>query len=377
MPRPVASLSPTVLAWAIRESGLTAADLADHLDVPPATLDAWTRGTSSPSLTQARKLAARLRRPLAVFFLPAPPEPARAAAKFRHPPDSDRDALNPKETAYMREAIRLQRLLGWLLEELDEPEVRLPGIAKLSPEEVGNRLRAFIGAPADPTNYTPSQYVAAWRAALEHRGISVFFLPLGADGCRGFSLAHPRAPLIVVNTAFSAPARLFSMLHELGHLVRGTDSVCSTDAVIGAAADPEERWCEATAASTLIPWPECTAFMTAKLGWQGAKVTELAQAKRIATHFRVSLRAAVLRLIEHGAASWPLFRAIPPAADSKSGGGGGEGRTRLQARRDELGERTLDLVARGLRRDLLGRGDVVAYLRVPPLALEQEAAGAS
>lgn len=55
--------------------------------------------------------------------------------------------------------------------------------------------------------------------------------------------------------------------------------------------------------ATLVPWRDCTAFMTAKLQWRGAKVTELADAKPIANHFCVSLRAAVLRLIEHGVAS--------------------------------------------------------------------------
>ena len=86
------------------------------------------------------------------------------------------------------------------------------------------------------------------RARLEDRGVLALQLSIGEDGCRGFSFHDDLKPLIAVNTAYTAPARLFSYLHEVGHLMRQSDAIC-----IGYAQTAAERWCERFAASFLLP----------------------------------------------------------------------------------------------------------------------------
>jgi len=71
-----------------------------------------------------------------------------------------------------------------------------------------------------------------------------------------------------------------------------------------------------------------------------------------------------LRLIDHGVATWDLYRQIPEYVDDKSGGGGGGGRSRLQIRRDEYGDQAARVMIRGLEKDVLSRTDVLSYLDV-------------
>ena len=66
--------------------------------------------------------------------------------------------------------------------------------------------------------------------------------------CRGFSLSHDVAPVIAINTWYRPSARVFSYIHELGHLLRRHDYVC------GDAGDTAvERWCDSFASAFLLP----------------------------------------------------------------------------------------------------------------------------
>jgi hypothetical protein len=97
----------------------------------------------------------------------------------------------------------------------------------------------------------------------------------------------------------------------------------------------------------------------------------LGVAGTIARKFRVSLRAATIRLIELGLATWDLYEEIPPAADAKpEGGGGGGGRNRAQIKEDEFGARGTSLLVEAVRRDLIARSQALDYLDIPDAAFD-------
>jgi hypothetical protein len=94
--------------------------------------------------------------------------------------------------------------------------------------------------------------------------------------------------------------------------------------------------------------------------------------RAIANAFKVSWRAATIRLIERGVATWGLYSAIPPHVDLKRrGGGGGEGRDRGEIRLDQYGRKTLGLFLRALDRQVMGRSELLDYLDVPDAALDR------
>lgn len=221
---------------------------------------------------------------------------------------------------------------------------------------------------------THAQAFDAWRTALEASGVLVFLFPLGRDAARGFSLWNDHAPLIAANTAWNDAARIYTLFHEYGHLLTRTSSVCldRSGPRISKPTDRAERWCEEFAAAALLPWGPISDFLRRRFNWHpGIEIKDLDVPRAIANAFKVSWRAATIRLIERGAASWDLYARIPPYTDQKQRGGAGEGRDRGQIREDQYGQRAVDLFVRALDREVLGRADVLDYLDVTDRALDR------
>lgn len=114
------SITPSVLTWAMRESGYEPDFVAGKVGVPPATLTKWLHGRDQPNLTQFRKLADTLKRTPATLLLPQPPRRPPVHVEFRRPPAAERTELTPNKRRYLREARRLRELVRWLQAEPGE-----------------------------------------------------------------------------------------------------------------------------------------------------------------------------------------------------------------------------------------------------------------
>ncbi len=369
-------ITPEVLDWAIRTSGYTQNEIVAKLEIPASTLRAWITGDEKPGLTVLRRLANILKRPLATFLLPAPPRSVSVHVEFRHPPGETRRSLNSVEAKSLREASRIQRGVASILSQLGEPPAPFSSVSTADDHErVATEERQIIRVSVeDQIRWaTHSKALQAWRNALEERGVVVFFLPMGKDSSRGFSLWNEHAPLLAVNTHWNNQARIFTIFHEYAHLITRTSSSClgHVSARIRSGEDHVERWCERFAAAFLAPWNAIEDLAARRFGWQrGAEIRNLVLPRKLANAFHISLRAMTLRLIDHGVASWDLYKQIPDYVDDKSGGGGGEGRTRLQIRKDEYGGQTTRAMVRGLEREIVGRTDVLSYLDVTDTDLD-------
>ena len=163
----------------------------------------------------------------------------------------------------------------------------------------------------------------AWRSRLDDRGVLVFSLEIGKNDVRGFSAWDDKAPLIVMNaSSVSAAARAFTIGHELGHLVARQDSACIESEGPAPLDSPVERWCEEFAAALLMPAPRVRAL--ARERSMSAASADIADVRAVMTRFRVSARAAALRLIDLGLAPVRLygevvaiFRPRPPESSSR------------------------------------------------------------
>src|SRR4029077_4366515 len=161
-------ITPSVLRWAIEESGYSPEELAQALGVGLRQLENWTSGESKPSLTHARKLAGKLHRPFASLLLPEPPESRPLPVQFRHPLDDDRQ-LSPSERRYIRRAARFQEVLSWLIRELElaGPQTPLASVND-NPVAAARVAREMIGVSASDQEQwdTPSLAFDEWREAL-------------------------------------------------------------------------------------------------------------------------------------------------------------------------------------------------------------------
>ena len=226
---PDAPVTPDVLRWAREMAGLDLDVAAKRANVSVDKLEAAEAGSRSLTLNQARKLADVYERPFALLFLPEPPSEAPFEVQFRRL----RDAPNlPWPSAMRALARRLPALQGEVdaLLASTEEEPRWPAaFAALRdgrPHESGEALREAVGVSIGEQKKAARQdalgYRAfrVWREAIENLGVLV--LQDGAltvEEMRGFVSPHERVPAIAINTNDDIRSRLFTLVHELGHLI--------------------------------------------------------------------------------------------------------------------------------------------------------------
>ena len=73
-----ALVKPALLVWARERSGLKLEQVAQKLKLDPGLVSGWESGAERPTIPQVRRLGEIYKRPLAVFFLPEPPQGFRA-----------------------------------------------------------------------------------------------------------------------------------------------------------------------------------------------------------------------------------------------------------------------------------------------------------
>lgn len=374
-------INAAVVRWAINESGYSPAELDALLEESPGTVVEWARGNDRPTLVQLRRLAGALKRPMATFYLPKPPETSSPQVSFRSTPKSNRKHLKPQELIHLREAHRLQRILSWIDKETGA-RTGLP-TASLNSDlaALTENVRAVLGIDAETqASWTStSKAFDGWRSAFERIGVFVFQFSLGGGSSKGFSLWDDYAPVVAVNTHWNEAARIFTLFHELGHLLTRTNSVCLNPGrhLLTAQGDTTERWCERFAALVLIPKNELADFLAIRFNWTNRTSATLQHVQAIATRFNVSLRAAAIRMIELGLASWNLYESIPVFSEDKRKGGGGSGRVRRVMREDAYGPKTTTTFLGAIERELITTYDAMSYLRVSDLDVASWATNAS
>lgn len=366
-------ITGTVLRWAIAEAGFTEEELASRLKVDPGTVRRWETGPETPNTTQFRGLVQALRRPSAIFFLPEPPQRTSIQAQFRGAPGVAQRALKPEEARWLRKARWLQQTASWLVQELGEEPPDMSSWRTTHDVEataITERSKLGISVSVQRGWLDASTALKQWRTRLESLGILVFQLRLGRESCRGFSLWDDLAPVIAINSAYNEAARIYTLFHEYSHLLLRTDAICVAPfRWVGPGQDEDpERWCERFAAALLLPRGDLLDYLALAFGWRyGTFIRAFDQVINIARHYKVSLRAAALRLVELGAAEYSLYQEVnerAQVAETEKRGGGGRGLQRHEVRVQELGKRLPRILLDGLNKDILGLHDVLENIDV-------------
>ncbi len=371
MPRPTfMPITGPVLRWAIDESGLSDREFAQKIETDPALVEAWIAEQARPTKTQFSHIVRTLRRPSAAFFLPEPPRRVSLPPPLRRSVGARVRDLDPAELREIRWARRLQRLLAHLRAEDAARGVPLPQVElRTQPQQAAHALRTLLKVTEERQTQwkTPREAFAGWREAVEAAGVAVLLLPLGRTAIRGFALWNDAAPLVAVNTAFIPQARTFTLFHEVAHLLLRQDAA-SHEHVVGdqppsASGYDVERWCERAAACVLLP--ESAVRGAAPAFAAGDRAFERAQL--VARRFKVSVRAAAIRLIELDLAPRELYDEVAArsgALDRPPKSGGGGGRTAAQTRLAQVGQAAASSIVAAVSADRLSERDARDVLRL-------------
>ena len=390
-----APVEPAVLAWGRKSVALSLAEAARKIGVDEARLEAWEAGTDAPTIPQLRKLASAYKRPLAVFFLPEPPNELGFSAlrDFRRLRPDQRQPFSPQLAYEIRAAQERRAVALGVFETLgtDPPVFDLTARVTDDPETVARRVRERLGITiARQTGWRdPAKGFRAWRETIEGAGVLVFVLggahhQVPLEEVRGFALADRPLPVIVVNGQDRPNGRTFTLLHELGHVLLGQTAIANDpepDARLPAAARRIELFCDRLAAAALMPRDALLAepLLAAKAGrpaqWSDEEIEALAK------RYAVSREALLLRLVEVGRADQALYQSKRAeyerqyAADAEAANEGGFAPYKYQVL-SHLGRGFACLILQGYYQDRLSLSAVAGYLGVQAKhvpALEQAA----
>lgn len=309
-----APVNPEILTWARTRIGLSIHNVACILKVEPDLVEAWEAGSDYPSYTTAENLAYRVYKlPLAVLFFPYPPEIDDPVKKFRRLPEYEltkfsADTFHKIHLAqsYQDSLLDMSPAIG--IEKKLTNHIKGEGLAAVT---LAKKARTFIGLPLEEQFAFKSADSAfkAWRRKIELTGIYTFKDTFSDEFISGLSLYHPEFPVILINNSTSFTRQIFTLAHELGHILYGLDGVTDTDEayidLLNSREKSLEIKCNAFAAELLVPTNSIQAD-AAQIG--DPTISDL---KRIAEKYCVSREVIARKLLDSGkisASKYSSFR---------------------------------------------------------------------
>ena len=270
------NINPSMLVWARRAAGLSEERAARSVGLSPSSrrtavdkLVAIESGATRPTRNQLVRFADAYHRPLTVFYLTSPPMPGRRGEDFRTmsgPRPSPQDAA--LLDALLR-AVRVRQSMVKAVLEEDEDVPRPDFARKLSLDDTVRdavaKLRQALGLSSDDGIRFRGRNDAFELLRNRIEDMGAFVLLLGDLGSyhtaiservfRGFALADPIAPFIVVNPRDAIAARSFTLLHELAHICLGATGLSGDppSASPGRTQDRIEFFCNDVASEFLLP----------------------------------------------------------------------------------------------------------------------------
>ncbi|MFZ5493402.1 MAG: ImmA/IrrE family metallo-endopeptidase, partial [Pseudomonadota bacterium] len=317
------AINPEILVWARETAGYELSEAAQRLglaDGKAATghekLAAYEQGEKEPSRPLLLKMSKHYRRPLLTFYLDVPPARADRGRDFR----TIHRAVDPSENGMVDALVRSIKVRQEVLREAlasEQDHERLAFIGSYSLEKGADGLVSQIRAKSgfDLAVYRSKrsqeeafQYL---RERIENLGIFTMLIGnlgshhtnLSSEIFRGFAIADPIAPFVVINDQDAKSAWPVTLLHEVSHLWLGQTGIS------GAVAEREvERFCDGVASELLIPETEIAA------NFSEASLRSLESAAdiigRFASERKVSSTLVAFRLMNRGGLSQDLFRSL-------------------------------------------------------------------
>ncbi len=252
-PRNEAFVKPELLAWAREDAGLTLEAAAKRIGVKAERLEAAEQGEGRLTVNQLRALGNVYKRPLAFFYLPQPPPKTVTLRDFRRLPDEEVESESPKLRHEIRRAMYRRKVALELFDALGEAPPAFTATTPLSakPDDVARQIRQLLKVTYEEQYQFASEYEAMnrWRSAIENTGVLVFQASgIKRAEMRGMSITEYPLPVIVINNKDLPQGRIFTMMHELGHIMLRMGGRCNLEEK-----QEIEVFCNMVAGAVLVP----------------------------------------------------------------------------------------------------------------------------
>lgn len=383
-----ANINRKMLEWARLEAGLSLRDAAQAASISDARgktgeqrIEEWETTNTLPSKNQLTALAKAYVQPTILFYLPAPPAADEVLPDFRKLTPGD-EGMSPRLKALVAKTrARQEEVIDILTEDDDDNRDPLPFIGRFN---IKTPLKDFVAdlrktlgvSEADQRRLKNNDtFFRLLRNKAEDLGIYIivqgdlgsYHSSIDPNEFRGFCLADPIAPFVVLNSYDAKPAQSFSLLHELAHLWIDESGISNANPFSDRRGEAQiENFCNKVASHFLMPPKSLLTF------WEEVKDFDLYRAiGDVAREFSVSRRAVAYRLRMHDELTFDEWRNLDLRfqrdyarfkAKQKEGDGGP---SRYVVQKFQLGGRFVGTVLGALDTGSLGYTSASRILGVP------------
>lgn len=318
----MSKVNPHILRWARESAGLTLEQAAEKIGLNDTVAQSASQrlvsledGSEEPSRPLLLRMSKQYRRPLVTFYMVAPPRTGEHGQDFR----TLSETSSPTEEAWLdtlrRRIQGRHSMVKAMLEAEDEAEPKPFVASRIGVEDALVLARSLKGIlNVDLPDYRaardPSQAFDCLRAGAERAGVFVllasnlgnYHTTMSTNVFRGFAIADPVAPFVVINDQDSHSAWSFTLLHELTHILLGQSGVS------GDVGDTRvEQLCDDAASEFLLPRDELLGLNLAAFSDVAAAQTKI---EEIAAPRKVSRSLVAYRLHREGLLSASMFKEL-------------------------------------------------------------------
>jgi Zn-dependent peptidase ImmA (M78 family)/DNA-binding XRE family transcriptional regulator len=301
--------NPGVLKWARESLAISRTKAAEGIQITVSRLEQIENGEKYPSLDEIKLMSKTYKRTIATLLLQQIPE--------ERPLPKDRRTVNSEDVGKFTQrtimAVRKARALASSLIELKaEAGLTITGFSHTAsltePAHVkGNKLRKELDIDEFKGFENDNDFLDACIERVENMGIAVFQLSLNQDNLRGFSLVDEPLPIIVIKRGEPASSKVFTLFHELGHILLRDGGLC--DIRFGDNDQGIEKWCNAFAAEVLVPAQELMMMdIVQTYAGKNQKIWERKDLIELSNHFHVGLLTILRRLLDNGRTTPDFYR---------------------------------------------------------------------
>ena len=358
---------PEVLKWLRTTAGWETEDVGRRLGTSPETVKDLESGKKKPSLTQLRVLSKIYKRPLASFFLSKPKEEKPMPKDYRFLPTKT-DIFDRKTVLAIRRSRGLQSIGRELsLNIRDETSTKLK-MAMLTdnPEIIAAEYRELFTLNLDKQRQFKDAYkmFGFLRDVLEDLNVLVFQFPMPVEDARGFALADEIPNIIVINSRDSIEARLFTMMHEFGHIILG-ETVIDLPEESLLIRNNIEMWCNEFSSSFLLPEKIANELFNEYM----RSLTDTATLNSLSKKYKVSKALLLVKMVNLSYITKQDFNSVLARYILKETKQEKEKKKAISVASDqrclsEMGNKFVSIVANNFDREFITYNDALSYLSI-------------
>ncbi|REJ42743.1 MAG: ImmA/IrrE family metallo-endopeptidase [Microcystis flos-aquae TF09] len=228
-------VNPKIIQWARERARYSLESVAVKFKKDVSVIEKWESGEDFPTYSQLEKLAEIYKRPLALFFFPEPPLEAEEKQEFRTLPDFEIENLAADTIYALRQAKAMQLSLQEINNGINPSTKKIFQDISVSSSDdlriLAEQIRNYLNVTLEEQLTWNDQETALkkWRSAVEEAGIFIFKRSFKQREISGFCLIDIEFPIIYINNSTEKSRQIFTIFHELAHILLQTNGITKSD----------------------------------------------------------------------------------------------------------------------------------------------------